>query len=380
MKLVLISGNPLKGTFGGVEEHTSHLLNALSSIDGIDIHFITYDGSTNLCENDNVTIHYLKRLFINKLFYPILMPYDCFQILRKIRKIHPDIVHFQGTHPLYSLTAVLCQRKYPTVLTVHGILSKELNFHPDLNPFVKYFSIFFEKFALKFLKYIIVVSPQIKEMISNTTKANILFIPNGVDLNLIKCNNLHPQNRQNCLLFIGNLVKLKGVANLVCAISFLKTEIPDIYLYIAGSGPQEDELKNLVNSYHLQDHIEFLGFVSGDVKNFYLNSADILVVPSLWESLPIVVLEGMACGKPIVASNVGGIPYLIHNADNGFLVQPGAIDELSEKIYVLLHDKSLRERMGKKNLLRIQEFSWDKISSATHTSYICIISGECIQK
>ena len=332
MKLVMISGNPLQETFGGVEEHSYHLLHALSHIDDLKIHFITYGEDDAVFERDNIAIHCFRRSSVNKIFYPFVIPYGVFRIMQEVKKINPDVVHFQGTHPLYSLAAVLCQRKYPTILTVHGIITREFDFHPDANPLAKHFSVYTEQLALTSLENIIVVAPQIGEIVKTMTKANIFVIPNGIDPNIVQEVAPLSLDRDNVILFVGNLVKLKGVANLIHAVSLIKTEIPDVCLLVAGSGPQENELKDLVNTLLLQDNVKFLGFITGETKYSYFKSADVLAVPSLWESLPIVILEGMACGKPVVASNVGGIPYLIHDAENGYLVTPGAVEELAEKI------------------------------------------------
>ncbi len=373
MKLVMISGNPLQETFGGVEEHSYHLLHALSHIDDLKIHFITYGEDDAVFERDNIAIHCFRRSSVNKIFYPFVIPYGVFRIMQEVKKINPDVVHFQGTHPLYSLAAVLCQRKYPTILTVHGILMKELDFHPNIAPLIKNVSLYGEKLALSTLKNIIVVAPQIAEIVKDMTKANVFVVPNGIDPSSVQRADPFPLDQGNVVLFIGNLIERKGVADLIRAISLVKKEIPDVCLLIAGSGPQESELKTLTSTLSLQDNIKFLGFISDIAKYSYLKSADVLVVPSFWESLPIVVLEGMACGRPIVASNVAGIPYLIHDAENGYLVHPGAIDELAEKICILLKNEVLREQMGKKSLVRVGNLTWDKIAGTTFKLYTRIL-------
>ena len=212
------------------------------------------------------------------------------------------------------------------------------------------------------------------------TKANIFVIPNGIDPNIVQEVAPLSLDRDNVILFVGNLVKLKGVANLIHAVSLIKTEIPDVCLLVAGSGPQENELKDLVNTLLLQDNVKFLGFITGETKYSYFKSADVLAVLIVVESLPIVILEGMACGKPVVASNVGGIPYLIHDAENGYLVTPGAVEELAEKICSLLRDRPLREQMGRKNLERVRELTWDKIADMTCASYEHVMVGDGVQR
>jgi glycosyltransferase involved in cell wall biosynthesis len=263
---------------------------------------------------------------------------------------------------------------------VHGLLARELEFLPNINPLAKCFSRYSEKLALFLLKNIIVVAPQIEVIVKPMTKAKIFVIPNGINPDIIRGINPFPINYINTILFVGNLIKRKGIADLIKAISIVKKDIPDVHLLIAGTGSMENELKNLTTILLLENNVKFLGFLTEKTKFAYILSVDILVVPSLWESLPIVVLEGMICGKPIIASHVAGIPYLIHNDENGFLVEPRNSEKFAEKICTLLQNKSLREKMGKRSLEQVKELTWDKIASMTYTTYNAVIFREDIHK
>jgi glycosyltransferase involved in cell wall biosynthesis len=125
----------------------------------------------------------------------------------------------------------------------------------------------------------------------------------------------------------------------------------------------------------LNDNVSFLGYLTGEAKFSHIKAAMFLIVPSLWESLPIVVLEGMACSKAIVASNVGGIPYLIENRINGYLVEPGDVQDLAQKIILLLENDEVLVSMGKASLEKVREFTWENIARETFEVYSTIINS-----
>jgi glycosyltransferase involved in cell wall biosynthesis len=120
---------------------------------------------------------------------------------------------------------------------------------------------------------------------------------------------------------------------------------------------------------NIENYVDFLGFLSGEKKYTYYKSADIYVQPSRYETFGIAILEAMACGKTVVASNVGGIPFLVIDGETGLLFENGNVRDLAEKILNLLNDKELREKMGKAGKKRAEEFTWDKIAKQTVEVY-----------
>lgn len=374
MNLTIVYGDPREELFGGVEEHTNNLIHHLSKKDDLKIQVVTYGNKNETSMQNSVKYDVSKRLANNIVLYLLFLPFDLYRLMKKIQKQNIDIIHFQGFHPLYCIAAILCQRKYPTVVTLHGISSVEMDYHAKRNFFLKFFSKFTEKHALSRIKNIIVLAPQIEEIIQKMTDSKTFIIPNGVEFDKIKEIKPVNFNKENVIFYIGNFNKLKGIDILIRAFYEVKKSIFDSYLYIAGSGEEEKELKNLVKELDLENDVKFLGFVRGDKKYSMIKSAEVLALPSLWESLPIAVLEGMTCGKPIIASNVGGIPYLVNDGKNGFLVRPGEVNELSDKLITLLKDKKLQEKMGRESLKLSEDFDWNKVSEKTFEVYNEIIN------
>lgn len=146
----------------------------------------------------------------------------------------------------------------------------------------------------------------------------------------------------------------KGHSFLLDAFVLLKARFPNIRLIIAGRGPLHDELKGKAEKLGIGDSVFFLGH-RNDI-NKVIDSFDIAVLPSLDEGFPNTVVEYMAMGKPVVATNVGGIPELVLDGETGFLVQPGDAEGLADALERLIKEKDMRERMGISGRKRVEDF------------------------
>jgi len=368
MDLLMVYGDPRGKGYGGVEEHTVNLIQHLSKKPDLNVNVLTYGDETQIFLKNHIKYRVLKKYSNNMFAYIFFLPLDFFRILREINELKPDLVHFQGTHPLYSFAAVVLKRKYPTLITVHGIMAVEMDFHSEKNFFLRWSSKFLERISLSYLDNIIVVAPQIEAIVKTLTKSRTFMIPNGIDLETIP-NIPALNNSKPFIMYMGVLISRKGIYGLLDAFSLVKNEIEDICLFIAGSGQEENNLRKTVKRLGLQKDVKFLGFLKEEKKYSYLKSSEIVILPSLWESLPITVLEGMGCGKPIIASEVGGIPYLVEDGFNGFLVKPGDVKDLADKIAFLLKNKPMIEEMGVKSGLKAKTFDWTIITDKTLEVY-----------
>jgi glycosyltransferase involved in cell wall biosynthesis len=146
----------------------------------------------------------------------------------------------------------------------------------------------------------------------------------------------------NYALYLGRLSPEKGCMTLIRAFE----QLPHLPLKIIGSGPQEQELRGYVRHREI-GNIEFLGFKSGDDKWQLLRNALCLVLPSEWyENFPVTVLEAFMASKPVVASRMGGLPYIVEDGRSGLLFEAGRVNELAQKIQKLAHDPAAATRMG----------------------------------
>ncbi len=144
------------------------------------------------------------------------------------------------------------------------------------------------------------------------------------------------------VLFVGYLYKLKRVDRLIKASANLSKDF-DFHVVIAGDGPERQKLESMARSLGLEN-ILFKGSIPHDDVPFYMAAADVLVLPSETEGLPGCVREAMACGIPVIASNVGGLPDLITNEITGYLANDEI--ELDKYLRVIMSSPALRATMG----------------------------------
>lgn len=370
MKLVMVHGNPYHPDYGGVEVHTKNLIKQLSNEKDIELIQLTFDTKKKILQNENNQIISLKRIPLGTILFPLQLFIDQYRLRKMIEHINPDLVHIQSTIPTFSLLGIKIAKINPTILTLHGYLTEEYKYQSTLNKiFYRIFCVPLEKKALSKISTIIVVCPQIKEIIQKVFNSTIYVIPNGIDHERIQNIQPHKDIKKPSILFIGFLTKRKGVQDLIKAMISIRNEIPDAQLIIIGDGPYLPKLKMITKNSKLEDFVHFKGFVSEDEKFQYLKATDIFVLPTYWESFPVVLPEALACGKPIVTTNISGNPFAVSDGENGYLLKPGDVEGLAQKIILLLKNEDLRKEMGHESLKKSSEFQWDGIAQKTKKVY-----------
>lgn len=159
--------------------------------------------------------------------------------------------------------------------------------------------------------------------------------------------------RQN-VLFLGRLREKKGVFDLVSAIPNVLKKIPGAIFVLAGDG-DIDSVKERARDLGVEHAVQCVGWVDGEDKKKLLNEADVFVLPSYFEGLPIGILEAMAFGVPVVTTPVGGIPDLIIHRVNGLLIEPGNLVELADAIVEILTKEMLRNRISEAAFLQVRQ-------------------------
>ncbi len=164
-------------------------------------------------------------------------------------------------------------------------------------------------------------------------------IPNFVDLDAYG-----PGEEKGHFLYIGRLLFEKGLDTLIRAVAALDRG----ELWIVGEGPVEGELRALVAELGTE-RVHFKGYLSGDELKRVLSEAQFIVLPSRWyENLPFSIMEAFACSRPVVASDVGGIPEMVDDGVNGYLFPVGDVDALVERLGAMLDDTAGRREMGRR--------------------------------
>jgi glycosyltransferase involved in cell wall biosynthesis len=277
-----------------------------------------------------------------------------------------DIVHINNIWILRNFYFPLFSslRLKPTVFTWHGT-SQEV-FYGEKGQMAKYVA-YYSTFSIhkRLWSKVIVNSEFMRTLVSRYYNAKrICLIRNGVQIDQIRKAKKVQLEGEVKLLFVGKLISLKGVDLLLKAFSDLKNSTStDIRLYIAGTGTHEPMYKSLASQLGVEKQVHFLGHLPLSECYSLYRSCSMLVLPSRFESAPMTLLEGLAAGIPIVATNVGGIPEIVEDGRNGFLTRPDS-SEIAEKIRFLIAHPEDCERISRNNLEDAGKYSWRNIALA----------------
>ncbi len=195
---------------------------------------------------------------------------------------------------------------------------------------------------------------EIRARREGTPRGKLEYLPNGVDLNLFKTPTRGKHEIMTefgwdaadpLVVSVGRLVREKNYPLLADSIGSIRDRIPTVRCLIAGEGKLRGEIDARIGVVGVGENVKLAGARS-DISDL-LHAADVFVLPSVREGFPVSLIEAMACGKAIVATDVGGIPDAITGGENGILVSPGDTLALAEAVEKLLTDKDLAERLGR---------------------------------
>lgn len=204
-------------------------------------------------------------------------------------------------------------------------------------------------------------------------KAHVIVLPNYVELPEPAARPIN--NAKINVLFLGLVGDRKGVYDLIEAFAAAVKNVPQLFLRIGGNG-DVDKAKALIRKLGLEANIECLGWVSGEAKIDLLREADIFVLPSYNEGLPVSILEAMSWSIPVITTTVGGIPELIEDRVNGFLISPGNISALQNLLEQLGSDPAIRRRSGMAGRASIQkQYSKEVILPKLASLYAGYVNG-----
>lgn len=357
MKICFITFEYPPKVIGGLGVYAEQIVEGLNA-KNIDVTIISrgdrteFDGKVFRVSVSSVK--YWRRLFFIKNARSL------FNHLNRTRKF--DVVHLNGAYPIVQKLGV------PTVCTFHsvnfpqiqaslraisGLKSKEEISELVLKNTIGCFS---DIESVRLSDKIICPSPITAMELQKWCFARaerIRLVPNGINLKAfdsVKASDIALLDRfgvkpDNFFLFMGRLVFLKGVDSLIRAFKIVRATHKNLKLAIVGKGPFEPYLRKMAAGI---PGVVFTGYVDDPAarKLLYENCLGLLV-PSFHEVLPTVIIEAMACSKPIIATNVGGNPFMIKHGKNGFLVEAKDSEGIANYMKVLHENCSLRKNLGK---------------------------------
>ncbi|PWR71772.1 GT4 family glycosyltransferase PelF [Methanospirillum stamsii] len=352
MKIVIIVTYFLPQRLAGAELASYNLAKHLTRL-GHDVHIITtHDpGLPYFHMMEGIYVHripYSKFKIVGTLSF-------CLAIFQTINKIKPSIIQVQGIGVGFISPLILKKLlKIPYIVCGRGSDVYLPNIYTKI----------ISKMILQNADAIVALTDNMRQKMNEILDREIYIIPNGIDLNsfhAISPYSMLEKDKIN-IIFIGRLHPVKGIQYLIKAIKQVHEKIPQVRLVLIGEGEQRKSLEDLVERLGIEDCVIFFGSIPNNRIPDILNRADIFTLSSLSEGFPTVILEAMACGIPIVASRVGGIPDIMQNGVNGYLVEPKNPDDIAKKILDLLQHDDLRQEISQNNKTHVKVYGWEKIA------------------
>lgn len=355
------------------------LIDELSKINDINIQVIT--GNTVINKktsiiNGNLEVIFLPMPKLKNIF--TLYQYTRFLAARLISEFSPDIVHGIGTEHIWPYVAINSDRT--SVVTVHGVISEIARKVPPKVLSQRRFFAWLEPRVLKQTKHLITINPYVKETLGAYTSATMYPIENPVNDIFFDAHTSTTNKTNEYMLFVGSIEPLKGIHDLIEAMSLLKRQNKSCpNLIIVGpvvNNEYAEYLYKMIAELNLKQSIEFTGFTLPDKLKIMYANAQFLVLPSRQETAPMCIAEAMSCGIPVIASTVGGIPHMIEEGVTGYLFTSGDTKSIASKIDALYSDNALRDEMSKKaRETALRRWKPDVIAMQTAEVYKSIINN-----
>ncbi len=360
MKVVHVFKDYYPPTTGGIEQHMSLLCGRLSR--NVEITVLVPSRSGRRKEENPGGIRIIRVPEFGRYASVPLCPTAPVEL----RRLNPDIIHLHFPNPMGDLTYLLGGNRAPLVLTYHSDIIKQKIFLPLYNPVLRS--------LLGKARRILVSSKEYMESSSLLSgfRSKCIMIPFGIELeNSVlregeeaEAESFRREMGGRIVLFVGAHRYYKGLEILLQAMA----QVPGC-LVAAGRGTDGTALKNLARQLGIEGKVVLCGEVSDSRLRVLMNSANVFVLPSIdrCEAFGIVQLEAMACGKPVVASDLPtGVRFVTRHEVTGLLVKPGDPVALATALNRLLQDPALSERLGRAARQRVeQEFTADRMAART---------------
>lgn len=328
-----------------------------------------------LCSNysyDNIIVYYPRCYYIPIFYFKTILVDNRLKVVEKLiqkENIHFDIIHAHFTWPS-AYIGVKLKKIFgtPVVVTIHENTDwfyKEVNMnYPLLNC------------AWKNADALIRVNkkdvPVLKKFNENSFSIPNCFSQNFKPLDQNKCRDkLNLPCDKKIIFSLGWLVERKGFEYLIESMSIIGKQRSDVLCFIGGSGPLKSKLQRKIDNLNLTEKIKLIGFVPDKLLPIWMNACDVFVLPSLSESFGIVLIEAMACGKPVVSTRNGGSEEVIVSEDYGLICNPARPKELAEDILLSL-DKNWD---SKKIVSYVSKFSLSAIGNRILDIYDSVFSN-----
>ena len=304
----------------------------------------------------------LDRLTVRRFLSLFILFFSGFKYLGRLK---PDVIHTHSADLGFFIAISAKLYRIPVVNTCHGV-----SFPDKQYSFIKRFA---ERFFLKHagFKRIIVVEKSILMFFDDAGIKNGVYIPNGVDIGrFAKEKAVLKADKKVRFLFVGRLEEQKGCRYLIQAARILKAKTRDFVILIVGDGSQRAILDNLTEENNLGSYVTFLGRVEDEKLRELYCTSDVFILPSIWEGLPVTLLEAWSAKLPVIVTNVGAIRDICVDERNGLVVRPKDPESVADAMLRLIEDEELRRKLAKNGAELVKrEFSLETVVMSTLDLY-----------
>lgn len=305
-----------------------------------------------------------------------------FYLLYSCIRNRPEVLYLrQNSFPFFPIA--LCKTlKIPSIIEVNGLVMDELNVSNSKSFAYRVFSYLAlrsERFNYKYCDRIVSVTDKLKDelvKLYSVPAEKITVINNGANTDIFKPldkkhvrDRLKLDNSKKYICFVGNLAAWQGVEFLVYSAPYILEKCPDVRFLVVGDGAMKDKLLDIASEIGVSDKFTFTGRIPYEDVPLYINAADVCVAPFIKDRNSKIGLsalktyEYLACGKPIVASNIPGVKELIDLSGGGISVPSEDPRELANSVVKLISDQKMRDTMGEQGRKYvIENHSWDGVA------------------
>jgi len=348
-------GEPGAGLAGGVDAVVLSLANGLAGQRGVELHVLTsVPGLRRPCveKQKSFTLHRLPHPRGDRLLWhqPAVWP-----VLRALRALKPDVIH---AHMAGHYADAALQSGRPTVITLHGVVFREAALALAHSPWPTRarwaLDAWYERWILRRAREVIAISPYVAQEYRPFTRARFHEIENPVDDLFFTVPPLAGQAKAwgqgPLLLCVARLIPRKDILTLLDAFARVGRAFPDATLDIAGQTDADPAYtatcRERISRLGLEGRVFLLGPLDRAGLAARYARADVVLLTSRQETAPVAVAEAMAAGRPVVATRVGGVPYMVRHGETGFLAAAGDADAIAQATLRLLTQPGLAQAFG----------------------------------
>ena len=387
MKVALLgpfSGPDLKcgqGLAGGVDAVMVALASGLAAHPDVTLHVVTAVPGLSA-----PTTHVLPGLTLHRVPHPrgdrlLLRKPAVRPIRRTLARIAPDVIH---AHMAGPYAAAGLQSGRPTVITLHGVVFREAALalaHSGWTTRVRWsYDSWYERWIVRQAPDLITISPYVTKEYRRLTKARFHHIENPADDRFFQIPAKTGDTTAPRLLCVARTIPRKDILTLIKAFARVQKTVPAATLAIAGQTDADlaytATCQDLIRRLGLEGTVHFLGGIGGDDLAVCYAQADLFLLTSRQETAPVVIAEAMAAGRAVVATRVGGVPFMVADGRTGLLADPGDAQGIAAAVLALTTDPNRREAFARDaRIVARERFSLEAVIQRTVMLYRGLIDG-----